>query len=43
MEQLKICYEYWDRDLYPCNNGPRPCVTGVSLKKWFNVFVGGMD
>lgn len=43
MEQLKICYEYWDGGLYPCDNGPRPRVTGVSLKKWFNVFVGGMD
>ena len=43
MEQLKICYEYWDGGLYPCDNGPRPRVTGVSLKKWFNVFVGVMD
>ncbi len=43
MEQLKICYEYWDGSLYLCDSGPRPRVTGVSLKKWFNVFVGVMD
>lgn len=36
MEQLKICYEHW-------NSAPRPRVTGVSLKVWFNVFVGVMD
>ena len=40
MEQLKICYEHWQSCLYSFDSGPRPRVTGVSLKVWFNVFVG---
>lgn len=43
MEQLKICYEYWDGGIYPETRGLRRCVKGTSLKKWFDVFVWKMD
>ena len=43
MEQLKICYEYWDGGIYPETRGLRPRVKGISLKVWFNVFVSRMS
>ena len=43
MEQLKICYEYWDGGIYPETRGLRPRVKGISLKEWFNVFVWKMS
>lgn len=43
MEQLKICYEYWDGGIDPFKRGPRPCIKGISVKEWFNVFVWNMS